>query len=570
MVYIGSGRHGGGRPAGVVGKVGLSLFLFVFLAAGLLFEVLILCEFARTMGHRAWKKTPCTVVASEVQERQEGDEPYRFAVQYRYEHEGRTYEGSVYRRGYSGSGGFSKTEELVRKYPAGTSTWCYVNPIRPDEAVLKRDSMLIGLAIFFPLIFVCVGAGGIYLTWRRQPPEEARPIAPVAATEVRRKGLSRFGMAAFFGLFAVAGGAMLYPLGILPIAKTIQSRSWVETPCTVLRAGVHDHDSDDGTTYSVYILYQYEFEGKTYKSDRYDFLGGSSSGYKGKARVVAAYQSAENPVCYVNPKDPSESILKRGFHAKLLLALFPLPFLLIGVGGLVHTVRGKSPSPVRVATVGSIKRMGPTGRMGPTDVGRRVLRPVASPRGKFVAMVLAAVFWNGIISIFLVGAIDDLRHGEFSLFPTLFLLPFVAIGLGLTAGAAYQLLAMFNPRPALELSSGAIPLGGAAELRWTFSGRTGRIRELTVTLRGTEEARYRRGTDTHTDRNVFYEMELHQTSDALEIASGQVGFVIPPDTMHSFEAENNRILWNLELHGDIQGWPDVKESFKINITPTSA
>jgi hypothetical protein len=564
MVYIGSGRHGGGRPAGVVGKVGLSLFLFVFLAAGLLFEVLILCEFARTMGHRAWKKTPCTVVASEVQERQEGDEPYRFAVQYRYEHEGRTYEGSVYRRGYSGSGGFSKTEELVRKYPAGTSTWCYVNPIRPDEAVLKRDSMLIGLAIFFPLIFVCVGAGGIYLTWRRQPPEEARPIAPVAATEVRRKGLSRFGMAAFFGLFAVAGGAMLYPLGILPIAKTIQSRSWVETPCTVLRAGVHDHDSDDGTTYSVYILYQYEFDGQVYKSDRYDFMGGSSSGYQAKAHVVAAYQSAESPVCYVNPRNPSQAVLKRGLHAKLLLALFPLPFLLIGVGGLAYTVRGRRPSP---AGIPPVEVMGRAGRTRPTEVGRKVLAPVSSAKTKFVAMLLAAVFWNGIISIFVVGAINDWRRGGFTLFPTVFLLPFVAIGLGLVAGAVYQLLAMLNPRPTLELSSGAIPLGGAAELRWSFSGQVRRIREFAIVLHGTEEARYRRGTDTHTDRNTFYEMELCRTSETVEIASGQVGVVIPQETMHSFEAENNKILWSLEVHGDIRRWPDVKESFRINVTP---
>jgi len=566
MVRIGSHGHGD-KPPGVVGKVGLSLFFFAFFAMGSLFEVLILRDFARAAGQRRWEKVPCTIVASEVQERHGSEEPYVFAVRYRYEHKGRVHEGSVYQRGYHGSGGYSKTEELVRKYPADTSTWCYVNPVNSDEAVLRRASMLIGLTFLFPLIFVVVGAGGIYFTWRRRTPEEARPIAPIASAAARNQVLGRYGLAAFFGIFAIVGGVMFYFLSVRPIARTIAAESWVETPCKVLRAEVRDHDSDDGTTYSAYILYQYEFEGQTYKSDRYDFLGGSSSGYKGKARVVAAYQSAGNPVCYVNPRNPSESILKRGFHAKLLLALFPLPFLLVGVGGLVHTVRGRSASPAAAAMLGPIGRIGPIGCMGPTGVGRQVLAPAASPRMKFVAMALAAVFWNGIISIFVVGAIDDLRHGQFSLFPTVFLLPFVAIGLGLIAGAVYQLLAMFNPRPTLELSSGAIPLGGAAELRWSFSGQTRRIKELAVTLRGTEEATYRRGTDTHTDRNVFYEMELYQTADTVEIASGQVGFVIPQDTMHSFEAENNKILWNLELHGDIKGWPDVKESFKIHVTP---
>jgi hypothetical protein len=107
-------------------------------------------------------------------------------------------------------------------------------------------------------------------------------------------------------------------------------------------------------------------------------------------------------------------------------------------------------------------------------------------------------------------------------------------------------------------------------MTWSLSGQTRRIMELVVTLRGVEEARYRRGTDTHTDRNTFYEMELHRTSDPYEIVAGQVGFVMPQDTMHSFEATNNKILWELEIHGSIKGWPDMKESFKINVAPMVA
>jgi hypothetical protein len=65
-------------------------------------------------------------------------------------------------------------------------------------------------------------------------------------------------------------------------------------------------------------------------------------------------------------------------------------------------------------------------------------------------------------------------------------------------------------------------------------------------------------------------MELHRTSDSYEIAAGQVGFIMPQDTMHSFEAANNKIRWELEIHGSIKGWPDVKESFKINVVPGAA
>jgi hypothetical protein len=414
--------------------------------------------------------------------------------------------------------------------------------------------------VLFPLIFVAIGAGGIYFMWRKSPPEEARPIAPMARST---EGLGKRATAAICALFAIVGGAMLYPLGIRPIARTIDAGNWAPTPCKVLRAEVGSHSSDDGTTYSVDILYEYTFNGRTYKCDRYDFIGGSSSGYEGKARVVEQYQSAAQPICYVNPKNPTEAVLRRGFHAKLLLALFPLPFLLIGLGGMIGVLRGKKEgaSPARTlsapASAPTRRHLSPL-RQG--DDGPAVLMPKFSARAKLVGAIIIAVFWNGIISTFIAGA------GWFSL---IFLLPFIAVGVGLIGLVIYQFLALFNPRLTLHLSSHTIPLGGAAELRWSFSGRTSRIRELTVTLRGVERATYRKGTDTCTDASTFYEMELYRTINSTEIASGQVGFILPHDTMHSFSAQNNKIIWRLDMRGDIEKWPDVKESFEIDVAPAA-
>jgi hypothetical protein len=65
-------------------------------------------------------------------------------------------------------------------------------------------------------------------------------------------------------------------------------------------------------------------------------------------------------------------------------------------------------------------------------------------------------------------------------------------------------------------------------------------------------------------------MELFKTSNIAEVTTGQVGFVLPADTMHSFEAENNKIAWNLEIRGDIPKWPDVRESFPITVVPALA
>lgn len=559
-------RRRGGPATAAVNRLGLSLFFLFFFGIGSLFELLILHEFVRVAGQQAWKKTPCTIVACEVQERQEGDEPYVFTVRYQYEYEGQAYEGTGYRRGYNGSGEYSKAQELTQKYPAGLTTSCYVNPENPNEAALERDSMMIGLVLFFPLIFVLIGAGGLYFTWRRRPPEEARPIAQVGTAAVRAKGLGRFVLVAFFSIFAIVGGVTFYFLSYKPIAWTLAAESWVQTPCRVLRAEVRDHDSADGTTYSVYILYEYEFDGRTYKCDRYDFVGGSSSGYDRKAEIVAEYESAERPVCYVDPANPSQAVLKRGFHAGLLLGLIPLPFLLVGVGGIVFALRSKR----RFAGGGgSWGRIGPIGPMGSADGGSQVLVAASTPKAKFIAVSIGAIVWNGIIALFAVLAFRSGQDGK-NLPPVLFVLLFVGVGLALASAAIYQFLALFNPRPTVELSRGAIPLGGTAEVRWSFRGQTSRIQELVVMLRGVEEARYRSGKNTRTAENTFYELELHRTADSYQIASGQVGFVMPADTMHSFEAANNKIFWSLEVHGSIKGWPDVKESFKINVVPGAA
>jgi hypothetical protein len=539
MVGMDSRGHNGGsgKPPSVVGRLGLSLFFLLFFAMGSLFELFTVREFGRAMGQRTWQKTPCRIVSSEVQEHAGNKTPYLFAVGYQYEHARRSYTGSAYKRNYSGSDKYSDAQALAQMYPLGGSLFCYVNPGNPGAAVLKRDSLAIGLVILFPLIFVLIGAGGIYFIWRRQRPEAERPIA---ATAVRKggKSLGKYGLAAFFAVFALVGGIMLYPLGIRPIARTIAAESWVTTPCRVLRAEVRSHDSDDGTTYSVYILYQYEFNGQTYKSDRYEFVGGSSSGSQGKARVVEQYEAAANPVCYVNPNNPSEAVLKRGFHAKLLLALFPLPFLLVGLGGLAGTLRGKIAIDVKTTKTWIAQRPAKASdglaTLRVTDGDQEILTPQFSAKAKFIGLAVIALFWNGVVSIFVADITNGFRHGDPSWLGLLFLLPFVAVGLGLIGVAAYQFLAMFNPRPTLALSSSIMPLGGAAELTWSFSGRTSRIGELAVTLRGVEEARYRKGTSTYTDRNTFYEMELYKTSDPNEIAAGQIGFVMPPDTMHSF------------------------------------
>ena len=52
-----------------------------------------------------------------------------------------------------------------------------------------------------------------------------------------------------------------------------------------------------------------------------------------------------------------------------------------------------------------------------------------------------------------------------------------------------------------------------------------------------------------------------------EIPGGSTDVEIPEDTMHSFSSNNNSVVWSLVVRGDIHRWPDVSETFEIEVRP---
>jgi hypothetical protein len=92
---------------------------------------------------------------------------------------------------------------------------------------------------------------------------------------------------------------------------------------------------------------------------------------------------------------------------------------------------------------------------------------------------------------------------------------------------------------------------------------------LKLVLEGHERATYRRGTDTHTDREAFAAFDVVDTSADWEFARGTAEIEIPEDTMHSFTSASNAVVWSLHVQGDIARWPDVSEDFEIEVRPLS-
>ena len=141
-------------------------------------------------------------------------------------------------------------------------------------------------------------------------------------------------------LFLIIGCFFCYELGVRPLWRVCQASGWVESPCTVISSNLKVHSStgskSSGPTYSIEIVYEYEFRGSQYQSDRYDFVTMSSNTNVAMRRgIVNAHPPGKQTVCFVNPASPSEAVLARGWTTEMLWGLLPIPHVLIGVFGLL-------------------------------------------------------------------------------------------------------------------------------------------------------------------------------------------------------------------------------------------
>ncbi len=560
------------KKTGVGGKVIGTLFFSVFFFMGLSFEILSVKQTARNLATYFWKQAEATITASEVRPPRQDDEDPSFHVSYTYIAGGAQQQSRRFDRDDEAPR-TTDAYRLAERFSIGKTAPCWVNPSDPSDAVLRRKSPFGALIVLFPLIFVAVGAGGLWAIWfwrGRQPSAEPDNM-PISEKKAPARA-GRVVMVLFFGVFLLVGVGLGYGFFIRPVLQIVAARDWIVVPCEILSSRVKTHSDSDGSTYSVDIVYRYLYQEHTYTANRHQFFTGSSSGYTGKAEAVRRYPAGSHQTCFIDPADPAEAVLDRGFSSVLWFGLIPLVFALVGGGGLYAALRGKLPgatshAPKAAYAFSSAARYDGAGwfpvAAGPDAASARTLEPSASPRAKLIGLVFVALFWNGIISVFLINQ----TWSGIGLFMGLFLLPFVAVGLGLIGGVVYQAFALFNPRPRITISRGVARPGDTVEISWDFTGRIDRLQHLALSLEGREEATYRRGTDNVTDRETFSRIQLLDTADPSAMRTGSTKLQIPPGAMHTFHSANNKIIWTLRLHGQIPRWPDVKEEFVYEIAP---
>jgi len=563
------GFNSSAKTLGIGGRIIGSLFFGVFFLMGLGFEVMIIRQTAGTFATYNWTPADAIILSSKISPPRDSEHNPVLQVRYAYTFDGMRQESDGIETG-SGALETSDVYQLAEHYAVGKNVPCWVNPAKPDEAVLRRKSRATGFIVLFPLIFVAVGGIGIWAMWRRRTPQDDDAAKPISSRDKDSKP-GRLIMGAFFGVFLLAGCGAAYALFVGPVLQIFAARNWTQVPCEIVSSRVKTNSDSDGNTYSVDIVYRYTYHDRTYTSNQYHFMTGSSSGYRGKAEVVNRLPLGSQTTCYIDPANPADAVLERDANGELWFGLIPLVFVAVGAGGLIFTFRKKAgdsggfivPKPALATTGGTASR--PLAS-GVADQGPQTLKPSASPKAKMLGVILAALFWNGIVSIFIF-SVGAGKWDGFSWFMGLFLIPFILVGLGLIGAVFYQLMALFNPRPRLTVSRGVLLPGDTIDVSWELQGRIDRLQGLQIALEGREEATYGRGTNTSTDKEVFALIQIVDTADPVAMHSGSAKLHVPPGAMHSFKAANNKIVWALKVHGEIPRWPDIKDEYPVEVSP---
>lgn len=389
--------------------------------------------------------------------------------------------------------------------------------------------------------------------------------SPLAPTKPQRAvGL---GCAVLFGgFFALVGLAAFWFVTARPLLRSAASAAWVEAPGVILSSELESKSDSDGTTYRVAIRYRYEWGGREFESDRYNFSTGYPNiGVGGMRDIVREHYVGRGVICRVDPDDPASSVIDRSVPAATWFGALTLFFPVFGFGFIWMAWRGSRKGTSAPGVAG-----GPGAAVSPgvPAAGEVVLKPVVGRIGAFLGLTFVALFWNGIVSVFVVQAAKEFGRGFLGWFLPLFLVPFVLIGLLLLVLTVQAFSRLFAPPVELRLDPSLLRVGARVPIRWRLGGRG--VRKLTLRLVCREEATYRQGTTTSTDKSDCHRATVYESTDRLALAESRAELEFPAAAAPTFASANNKLVWELVFDGEIPWRADVDDRFVLPVLAPAA
>ncbi len=529
-------RNAGGLPTGLFGKIGLTLFILVWLAMPVGILVIASRNALENSRIKSWMEVPCTFESAKA-DGQGGD--FRVAVRYAYEVDGVRHVGTRYSVSQGDDvvvDGVARRNELLDRYAEGASGTCFVNPSDATQSVLVRESPL-SKALLFPFLagglFLCVGCGVLFATWRKKAPSKANALADeptpltdaTASAKTRRPILADFIVPAFGTVFLLVG-IILGGFTARTLWHNLHT-AWGTATGTVISSTVGVSRSSKSTTYYPYVVYRYTVDGHEYENDVLSKPRTSIDNHAAVERHAARYcPDAEIQVFY-NPDNPSESFLERAGMSDYAFLIFPLLFAVAGAVMLVCGLRVLLPR----SAVPSYET---------PLTGQRLKRAANDEAQKVFFTALWCTFTFTFVAIWFTAGEQFSWTWEFWTFDKFFVLIFPLFGVGLIVSCVHGLIRRLRTgRYEVEISCDRLRPGARVQVTYRFHGNASRIHHVVFAVEQQNIA-YQRTARDGGDPYAKWRNNVW-SADGRVVQQGTFVFTLPP------RIEGRRIVWRLVL-----------------------
>lgn len=452
---------------------------------------------------------------------------------------------------------------------------CDVSQRWPDSPLGRPAKSLASAVaqVLFGLAFMGAGAAAVAYTrsWLASPfvlfglliavgPWLQRDRSPDVQHDVeahnRLSVPARLGLAAFFAIFAAAGGGLMWMATLQPLVRAYEASRWTPARCTMTESSVTTHPSSEGgDTYGIRVRYTYEYQGTRHVGHRATLSGSMRSSMRGsKERFVEAHPAGEVVDCWVDPAAPGSSVLDRGVPGEAWITLGPALFFLIpGAGGFVWAM-----------FFGRFDR-----RRDATREGAVLLASDGAATGEFIFLAVFTGLWNMMMLTFVFVLCWGWLTGDFPLCGTVVVMPFGFLGLKLLEACHDKGGVVLNPRPELRLRTEDCRVAGTVtvQCKLVAGWASHRAKKLTLTLEGQEHATSGEGTSATTFEETFHCQTLFEDTPPELGQEVALKFTIPASTMHSFSAVHNEVRWQVRAVIEMAERPDSALCFPLNVQP---
>ncbi len=385
----------------------------------------------------------------------------------------------------------------------------------------------------------------------------------------KRRGL---GCLILFALPFAGGGLFVAFLAARSLVGWIETRGWEPTPARITHADLEVSHGDDSTTYKAVARYEYEWQGTRFTGDRVSHHFGSDnvgSFHEDAYAKLSRHRSSGEPfTCFVNPDDPSESILYRRLRWGLfaLMALFSTLFTGAGVGIVILGIYSVRKTEAQEA----LEETHPNDPwLWKTDWQDGKIK--STGKAQFILPLVMATFWNLISAplAFLIPREVLENDNKLALIGLLF--PIVGVGLAIWAIRAFIRWKRFGDS-VFEMA--AIPgvIGGKLIGRIVTSVDLKPAEGFGLTLSCINRVTSGSGDSRRTTERVLWQQERRLLREPLDWDPTKseipVLFALPYDMSPTEErSDDDEVLWRLELKADVPG-VDYAAQFEVPVFRT--